>query len=192
MRGWFDSALDNFSYSAITKVNATLPFRDTFNLSTGSQLSSFWKETAGNFTVINNRLTGSASINLAALNTTASANVFAESMVDVSVGGSAGVAARYSGVGDRNMYWGSLANRSGVLTAEIWRNYNGTWTRLVSKPVTSSAGLVRFEVVGSSLKLFLNSSLVASATDTVLRSPGITGIRGTANVSVDDFSTGLL
>lgn len=192
MRGWFDSALDNFSYSAITKVTAALPFRDTFNLTTGSQLNRFWKETAGNFTVINNRLTGSDSINLAALNATASANVFAESMVDVSAGGSAGVVARYSGVGDRNMYWGSLANRSGVLTAEIWRNYNGTWTRLVSKPVTSSTGLVRFEVVGSSLKLFLNSSLVASATDTVLRSPGIKGIRGTANVSHDDFSTGLL
>src|SRR5262249_43884361 len=45
----------------------------------------------------------------------------------------------------------------------------------------------RFDVLGNTLKLFVNGNLVATALDNVLQAPGLTGIRGSA-ASLDNFS----
>src|SRR5262249_39061526 len=48
-------------------------------------------------------------------------------------------------------------------------------------------GTLRFEVVGTSLRLYFNGALVATATDSVLKS-GSVGVSATQHVSFDDFS----
>jgi hypothetical protein len=98
--------------------------------------------------------------------------------------------ARYSGVGDRNMYIGGIqATTAGTFNALIFRNLNGVWTQLASRPLATGTGTLTFQVVDSSLKLFLNGSLVAFAFDTALSAGGTVGFRGNGAVGVryDNF-----
>src|SRR5262245_33615300 len=108
----------------------------------------------------------------------------------VGIGESAALVARYSGTGDRNMYLGVRAG-TGTGTgyeARIWRNVNGTRTLLSQKSLTTNgAGTLRFEVVGSSLKLFWNGTLVTSTMDNALTS-GSVGIRDLGMAAFDNFS----
>src|SRR5204862_42041 len=79
-----------------------------------------------------------------------------------SVGQYAGLAARYSGPGDTNMYWGAIGKTGATtFTAVIYKNVSGTWSLVASQAIGSSIGLgkLRFEVVGDSQKLFLDDGL---------------------------------
>ena len=129
------------------------------------------------------------------INAIAQTNVYAQAAINLSaVGQSAGLAARYSGPGDSNMYWGAI-NQSGAntFTALIYKNIGGTWTQLASQSVNSGTGILRFEVVGDSLKLFLSNNIVAFANDTSITSPGSVGIRaGGVGTTLDNFEAGLL
>ena len=62
--------------------------------------------------------------------------------------------------GDANMYWAALINNNGTITATVFRNVGGTWTLLAFAAAPAPAAHFRFEVVGTSLKLFLNSTLL--------------------------------
>jgi sugar lactone lactonase YvrE len=99
---------------------------------------------------------------------------------DVALGSSgvqySGLVARYSGPGESNLYWGALVGNNGQFFADIFRNINGVWTQLAGAPVASGTSTLRFDVVGSSLKLYLNNVLATSATDSALIS-GTAGVR---------------
>jgi hypothetical protein len=77
---------------------------------------------------------------------------------------------------------------NGVFTARIYRNAGGTLTQLASAPVGSGAGLLRFDVVGTSLQLFVDNTFVAKATDARVAGPGQVGVRGTPRSAFDAFN----
>ena len=115
------------------------------------------------------------------------ADVKAEVMVDLTNALSGGIAARYNGPDDSNMYWGGITKIGTTYYAQICRNLNGSWgTALTSVAVSGPIGKVRFEVVGSSLKLFFNDTQVGSTTDTTILT-GRVGIRGATGASFDNF-----
>jgi hypothetical protein len=92
------------------------------------------------------------------------------------------------------MYWAVINASTGTYQAQIWRNFNGTWTQLFSQNVASGNGTLRFEVVGSSLKLFQNNNLVAYASDSLATgvAGGTVGMRSSAGATFDNFSADVL
>lgn len=173
--------------------STTLPASDTFDRSTVAYLGGTWTNQVGRFT--SNGQTASAAVSgpsVATLNTAPAANVTVQADVDVAIAGqAAGLVARASKVRDTNLYFARLINNGSSVVAQIWRSVNGTKKLLAGQTVTVAAGTLRFEVVGSSLKLFLKDQLVASAIDSALRS-GRVGILGTSAASLDNFSAASL
>lgn len=169
--------------------SATLPFTDTFTQANGSPLSNFWNQVSGDFHVQNNILAASAAtVNSAVLDGVSETNVSVEADVTINGNGSAALTLRNSG-NDQTMYWGGLIHESTGSRVEIWKRVNGTWTRLtmVSLSGAPTAGELRFEALGSSLKLFLNNVLVSSTMDTSIQTAGTVGIWSTANSTFDNF-----
>ena len=109
--------------------------------------------------------------------TTTDVEVSAELDVTAREARHAGLVARYTGPGDRDMYLGALVNTQGQYTADIWRNLDGAWTQLVSVPVASGGGTVAFRVSGSLLELSLDGQLLASTIDSAVSRAGSVGIR---------------
>jgi len=99
----------------------------------------------------------------------------------------AGVVARYSGTGVANMYMAALMTTGGTTFAQIYRNINGAWTLLSSQAILVSSATIRFDVTGSSLKLFVNGVLQTQATDTLLTT-GSVGLFGSQGNTLDNFS----
>jgi len=137
--------------------------------------------------------TALGSLDVATVNGINNTNAFVQADVNVSAGQYGGLMARYSGQLDGNMDWADVVNLGGgVIQAQIWQNYRGVWSELFFQNSSSaSSGTLRFEAVGSSLKLFLNNSLLAYANDTLLTG-GTVGIRSTAGVMFDNFSADVL
>jgi len=192
---------DNFVAFALG-TTAALPFSDAFNAgNVGNQLSSVWTQRAGSFDLTANTAaaTGTGG-NTATLNGVNAADVVVTgtfktpSNLEVATG----LVARYSGVGERNFYWAALnpfGNGVPGYSAQIWKVVNGVATVLNANAFPLSAGtnpsttnaVLRFEVVGSSLKLYLNDQLASYATDTSLTT-GSVGVRSVAGSQIDDFS----
>ena len=84
-----------------------------------------------------------------------------------------------------------VADGSGGFAAEIWRNVAGFWTQLATT-TSSGSGRLRFEVRGSSLKLFVDNVLKVSATDTMIAGPGLVGFRSSGGQTYDDFVSSTL
>ena len=100
----------------------------------------------------------------------------------------AGLVARYSGPGQSNFYLGMLFNNNGVYQAYIFLNKGGVFTQLAVQnlPGFTGSGTLLFDVVGNSLKLYVNGVQTVSATNSALSS-GLVGIRSTSG-SLDNFS----
>jgi ELWxxDGT repeat protein len=184
-------SLDNFSATAIAPDS----FGDNFGRPDSTQLGNQWTEPVGDSVVVKQQLVAkTAGPNLAVAQGSALADVAVQSWVNVfapagtGLMGNAGLVARYLGSGNSNYYLGVLIGNNGVFTARISLNLNGVLTPLLTVPVATGTGLLRFEVVGNSLKLFLNGILVVKTTDTMLTRAGLVGVRGTARSSFDTFN----
>jgi len=164
--------------------------RDDFNRGNFPSLGPDWTARIGNYDIHDNVAAVQTPFGLATLNKVSLADVSVEGYL--TLGGGLvqlqGLVARYSGLGDTNMYWAGLVGREGDFTGEIWRNIGGVWTQLFSKTVDQGEGLVRFELIGDSLKLFLNNQLVGFCFDTALPNAGLMGIRGGEDATLDNFS----
>jgi len=141
--------------------------------------------------------------NTATLNGVSAADVVVTATFRTPTGteAAAGLVARYTGTngtGDNNFYWAALNPFGGGTpgySAQIWKVVNGVATVLNANAFPLSAGtnpsttnaVLRFEVVGASLKLFLNDQLASYAYDTSLTTGGV-GIRTAAGGSVAAFS----
>lgn len=118
-----------------------------------------------------------------------------------------GLVARYQGPSiagqsaDQNYYFGEVALVGGVFQANIWKNVNGTLSRLATgampNPLQSygfsngsgissfpiSGGLLTFRVAGNTLTLKFTEqtnfteTVLLTATDTAFTQPGLTGVR---------------
>jgi hypothetical protein len=191
IRGGPGVPFDNFAVSLAERSSTVLPFSDAFTQDDGAQLSPLWTEQAGNFNVQGGRLRGNDSfVSVATVNGILASDVRVESQVALPATGVqyAGLAARYSGPGDSNMYLAMLLGIDGSCTAFIFRNLNGAWTPLVSAPIATGTGALRFDVQGNFLRLSFNGTLVVSALDSTLTGPGSVGVRGGQGVTFDNFT----
>jgi subtilisin family serine protease len=194
LRYWgIGSTADDFTANELTPVTpepASLPFADDFESTSGGSLPATFGITAGGFRTSGGRVISEGSkASVATLNDAAAADVRLTATVDVAQGISAGLAARHSGDGDSDMYLGAIVGRGANAVGTIWRNVGGQWTLLASGAAGGSAGLLEFTVVGSSLSLSFNGSVVATASDTAITGAGGVGLRQWgAGVAVDDFA----
>ena len=91
------------------------------------------------------------------------------------------------------MYWGGLIGVNGAFQAVIYRNVNGTLDP-AQRPHphhpgdTSSNNTLLFDVVGPSLKLFVNGTLAAFANDTMLTAARHGGAAAAAPASASPTS----
>jgi hypothetical protein len=187
------ATIDNFSANVTPLTNNTLQFTENFDHAANQQLSNRWLNQQGNFQVSGGVATGLGALDAATINGINNANVFVQADANVAAGQTGGLVARYSGPLDQNMDWAGLVNLGGgFIQAQIWQNYHGVWSELFFQNYSSNGtGTLRFEAVGSSLKLFLNNSLLAWANDTLLTG-GTVGIRSTAGATFDNFSADVL
>ena len=171
----------------ITVSSTGLPFSDNFTTFPNNQLTTNWTTQTGSFQVTSGAARGIDVLNVATVVGVSAANVVVQANVIVAAGQYAGLVAHYSGPGNQNMYWAGLVNTGGGVVAEIWRNDNG-WNEL-SNQIISSTGTatLRFELAGSSLKLFVNDILATFANDTALTS-GTVGMRDSAGGIVGSFN----
>ena len=187
LRSSLNQTADNFAVSGLTRTPTPL-LSDPFDRANAATLGAAWANRVGDFGVTGNKAVANAPVALATLAGVSAADVSLQATVAVAAGQAAGLAARYGGPGDANMYWGTvIATANGGFAAEIWRNLDGTWKRLASASLASGSGLLRFEVAGSSLKLFVDGALKASATDTTIAGPGLAGLRASAGQTFDNF-----
>ncbi len=104
-------------------------------------------------------------------------DVSVSALVDnVPSGGSTGLLARRSTNG-KNEVWGGIARNGNAYTAQIRLLQNGAWKTLVSVPITALTGRtsLKFDVVGTSLELSVNGSLVASTASAAVTGAGSVG-----------------
>src|SRR5262249_42361511 len=158
-----------------------VPFADAFAGNFGDSLGRQWVETNGYF-LIQTKPDGAENVAVAQfmgenrailqLSPTQS-NVVVQADVDPSssTNYTAGLLARF--VDGNNYYLGELQSTgSNSYVAKIFKAVSGTLTLLSSGNVATGGGVLRFEVVGNSLKLFLNDTLVTYAEDTDITAAG--------------------
>jgi hypothetical protein len=149
-----------------------------------------WIERLGAFTVTDGALVGQSATNIATINGLNERDTTIQASVTLAAGQSAGLLARFSGPADSNYYEARLTDAGNGIQATIYRNHNGTLTRLVSKTISvRGIGppilLLKFKLVGSTLGLYLGNVLVETATDATLTSGGV-GVRLGMGAAVTD------
>ncbi len=175
-----------------TPVSFSDNFSTGYNVATnvqdaqGKELGLAWKEQVGAYDVSLNGATGLSSLNVATLNASQTDAILTAN-VTVPVNQYFGLAVRYSGSGDTNMYWGAVSNFNGQYTALIYKNVNGNWSFLGSKSLSSFNGLIEFDVIGSTLTLKTDGVTALTLTDTSLSS-GKSGIRSTVGAKISSFN----
>jgi hypothetical protein len=189
IRGYQNTTVNNFHAEGFNPIAPTLPYSDSFTLADGATLSNDWYVRAGNFTAQGGKVAGDAAINIAVLNGVSLANVTLRVDFDLATTGVqyGGLMARYGGPGDQNMYWGAVVGVNGTYTAEIWRNLNGSLTKLATANLNSGTGTLEFKAIGSDLTLSWNGTQVATASDVTIATGGI-GIRGNKGTAFDNFT----
>jgi hypothetical protein len=187
--------LDNFLADAIETITPTsLPFTDSFASSPGNQLSRNWTERQGNFTANGAALGNDPSVSLATVNGEVLVDATVQADIIAGPSQAVGLIARYQSNG--SYYLAQVSNLSTGRTAIIYKYVAGVgFTRLstMTPALTSATGTLRFQVVGSSLMLYFGPdanhlALIASATDTTIAAPGLTGIRAGKNASFANFT----
>jgi hypothetical protein len=150
----------------------------------------------GNFQVTGNQAIGNggSSHSLATINQAPVSDTTVQADINLPLTGThyAGVVARASGTGQGNCYLGQVVRSGGVLTASLYKSKNGVWSPLSSAKVPTGSGTLRLDVVGTSLKLFLNDSLATYAFDNAPLPAGAAGIRAGPGDTLDNFSADII
>ena len=199
--------VSNFNAAPITQQTVSNSafsnsFSDSFNSQgssaissiANSQLDDYWVDQVGDFTTGGaGTATGSAPMALATVNgiVTATNEAISLTIDTLSTGEQVGLVARYSGSGLANMYYGAImATSANTYTASISLYVNGSRTVLFSQSYTgtATAQTLQFDVVGSSLQLTLNDSIVAYANDTTFAAGGVGMLTSGGAVVISNFN----
>jgi sugar lactone lactonase YvrE len=185
--------------TAVSSSPASFTFSENFvpgNYPTtfNAGLSSSWQDQQGVVSIVNGAGVGRLALNVATLNGINTANEYAQAVINVQRGQSAGLVVRYQGTGNHDMYYGAIVSSGTKFDAEIGITLNGVSKLLtVATPISGGGqGTLLFVAVGSSLRLFWQPagvtgfSLVASATNTSLTT-GSVGVRIGAGASLTSF-----
>lgn len=201
IRGSGGTQFRHYSANAVTLTTPSIApsFTDTFGATPDGQLNGNWLNPTGNFSVSNGAANGQvAGRNLAVLIGVRATDVNVQANIDLKrlglvAGAYAGLVARSAGPRNSNLYMGFVVRLgNGRLQPYIERSLGGVVTVLsTGATIPNTAGTLRFQVQGSSLKLFLNGKLISHAHDTVLKS-GSTGMVASQGVSEKIFHTGAI
>lgn len=161
--------------------NATLPFQDQFNRANAETLGAGWATRGGSFGIRKQLATATGkSTSVATLNNLAVQNVAMSILIDRTggiQGDGVGLVARHSVTsGQTKMYVARIWKKGKTTNVSIIR-YNGSAvTTLATTALTKQDGTFRFDVIGSSLKAYMNNVNVLSATDTQIMTAGGVGV----------------
>jgi Tol biopolymer transport system component len=191
----------NIQYQPIQVQNATLPFSDDFSTNYSAanmeQLTrEYVEQGASNFKVVqaSGTVTNNSTVAVATLRGVSLTDqvVTADINVPAGTGSSVGLVARHTGPGQQNFYLAEVYARPGIgnnVDVTLYLNQGGSFTRLAggtlaANPLTGQVtGILRFEVIGSSLKVFFGDGtsdgdrLVAFANNAALSGSGSAGMR---------------
>jgi hypothetical protein len=165
-----------------------------------NSLGNVWIPHSGGFTISSDNAVGTTSptsgtYNIATFGEAAPANVSVTVTVTLasSAGHRAGVVARYQDAGD--YYAGALVYDGGY-QARIYRFAEGVETQLgpaVAENVNSTSSVeLRFEVLGTSLVLYVNGEEVVATTDDRIAGGGGVGIYSSSDDPISDFTALLI
>jgi uncharacterized protein YkwD len=190
------TTLDNVAASAIAMTTPSPPFTDSFTQGDGSQLSRNWTEQQGNFNIVGAALRGNdPAPSIATVNGSSMADAGVQADVTLTANRGVGLVARYQANG--SYYVGMVqADAAGAkLTPYVFAYIAGTgFVQVATGPtIAASAGTLRFEVVGASLKLFFGPdanhlALAAYGFDRTLAGAGLGGVRATQGVTLDNVA----
>jgi subtilisin family serine protease len=174
-------SLDNYSQSTLTPplpLTAALPFTDSFNTADSPYLPGSWTKRIGNLAVASNVVVSRFNnVSIMALNGVSTRDSSGQAFVNIVNGTSVALVARYTGAGDARMYAAGLVRSGFNFFGRIWVNNGTGWRILASGLSPGGSGILRFDVTGSALTLFLNGRQIAAASNKGITGPGTMGIR---------------
>lgn len=196
VRATRNAHLDTFRAEAIALTTPN-PIADHFTQPDGSQLARNWTEQYGNFSVQSNALVAHDPnvypyANIATINGVSLANVSVQAKIDITVNQAAGLIARYQS--DGSYYLGMIDGNGTTFVPYIFRYVPAVGFTQQSTGQTGSgsgSGTLRLEVVGNSLKLYLDAGLLTTATDSTISAittKGTVGVRARKDAIIDDFA----
>ena len=159
-------------------------------------MSRNWTEQAGNFGITNGIVVANdSSASIAIVNSAALADASVQADVFLGANQVAGLITRYQSNGS---YYVAILqeNSTGTgATAYLFKFIAGSGFKQIGAGVafaTTGTGTLRFDVIGTSLKLFFGPtssalSLMTSAVDTTITTAGFTGIRLFKNAKIDNY-----
>ena len=179
-----DSAYNGIALPSLSVIlQDPQPMSDDFNRPNSPNLGPFWTTQAGTVGVVSMAAaTNSSVISVATLNNLSLTNVVVKADINVTAAAAhAGLIARYSGTGEfaSNFYLGMVYNNpaTGKYEAYLFLKQSGqAYQQLGSTTDVTTfftgagmgAGSLRFEVIGSQLKLFVNNTLQIVANDSTI------------------------
>ncbi len=169
-------------------------FRVSHQVSEKQTADIEWTKKAGSLSLTNNSVVATgATSSVLTVNGILAADVSVSAVINTSTSPAVGLVARYTGVGDNGMYYGTIARNSAGYIGRIWKNVNNTWIQIANQTTASGIGVLRFDVIGSNLSLWLNNQQVVSVVDTSTTGRGTAGIRfsGVGGI-VDSFTASVL
>jgi len=163
--------------------------RDAFDRGTAPTLGGDWIAAAGRMSVEGDAAVVASPRALALLAGDTFSQVAAEARITLSADPmtSAGVVARAIGGRLPSYYWGGLQRKDGQLFALIGRRVAGVW-RPLGRAAIPAGDRVRFEVLGNSLRLFVDDRLTVSTYDRAIRRSLRVGLEGKQGTAFDEFS----
>lgn len=165
-----------------------LPAIDDFSGSNGQALTTYsanWTYSIGAFII--NSAFGTVAADVVSQECGAywNADSFANDQYSEAVIDSVNNGDSYIGVGVRmsagGNYYGAYSNNVG---STLFKLVDGSYTELDTGPLFEASDVVRLEVIGTSLKVYLNDEEIMSATDST-HSSGAAGIIGYSNQGND-------
>jgi hypothetical protein len=178
----------------IGAVESATLFSSSFSGTNGSPLGADWNTVRGGFVLKDGAAFVKGGPAMALANKVSASDVAVEAVVTLGGNGSrAGLVARYTPPGPHQVesyYWGAVFNNNGHVVAKILR-VQGSLPMVKVAPqakVTTAATYdLRFELLGTSLKLFVNGQLAIFANEGVLTAAGGVGMRARDRASLGSF-----
>jgi hypothetical protein len=201
---FYSVATDNAGNTQATPAQpqaATLAvlFADSFNRANASTLGANWTQLGGGIGVQGGRATVSKAPALAVCKGPVLTSTGVQATITLPATGAqyVGLVARYQvTTAGGNYYLGHLVGNSRSLKAYLYRYVHGAPTLIGTATPLGSAGslpsgtsTLRLEVIGTSVKLFLNGQLLAYAFDSALAS-GTTGVWASLGATLGNFAAG--
>jgi hypothetical protein len=174
LKGW--TLIDRLNL--LPSSTSSVLFEDNFDRADSSALGAPWVEAVGNLDIASNQMVGSAAVHVGLVTGSNGGDVSAEANISVPVSGQlAGLFVRANATGTQ-FYWGVLLNNGAQNLGLIYKKTPAGLTLLTSGITSSNSGLLRLDVVGSTLKLNFNDVQIASSTDTEIAAAGLFGVLG--------------